>query len=200
MKRKNEELQKSQKKANDIKMAKRLKMMSLDGDVSHDKELQMLKEEVQAENQDLNNIIEIFRTLPSVKDFGDGYKQSPEVIQKIMDLLRKHISVGNINIEYLLGKGRMKLARDPTKQFALVPFETNMFEKEYRRRYFINICSGQLNATKNEIVEGGIGRVIQLVLYKDKATGQIISFDEGYTYIKEGQLLSEIHMLNGFCK
>ena len=60
----------------------------------------------------------------------------------------------------------MKLARDPTKQFAIVPFHSNIVYNDTYRCIFI--LSGQLNAAKDKIAEGGIGRRIVLFPNKDE--------------------------------
>ena len=43
-----------------------------------------------------------------------------------MDLLKHYLMVDYINLEHLLDTGEMKVARNPGKEFAIVPFDTHV--------------------------------------------------------------------------
>ena len=75
-------------------------MMKLDTDAEHDENLKRLILDIKADNPDLNNLIDMFKTLPPFKHFEDGDKQPLECIEDLMDLLEEYLSIDNINIEY----------------------------------------------------------------------------------------------------
>ena len=73
MERKNKELVESMEKSKALKIKKRLRVMGLDKDIGEDdEELKKLKKDIEEDNPHLNNLVELFSTLPCFKQYEDG--------------------------------------------------------------------------------------------------------------------------------
>ena len=140
--RKEKELAESLERSKALKIKKRLRVMGLDKDVGADEDLSRLKKEIEEDNPHLNNLIGLFSTLPNFKQLEDGDEQAESCIEFIMKFLEIYLSVDNINIEHQLATGQMKVARDPAKDFAIVPFDTNIRYGVNKGDEFIRIVSG----------------------------------------------------------
>ena len=101
----------------------------------------------------------------------------------------KYLELPKLNIEILLGKGKMTLARNPRLSNSIVPIDYNktVCKSSKDGSEIVCIMIGQLNDSKDFFVPNGIGRTIELYTIRDKDTNELIGIKDSQTHLSEGQ-------------